>query len=77
MRLEVEINLYDVLTADLISELRSRRCVVLDKNDPEALIAELKSQKCPEAILRELEEWANVRVVTQKDLIAWKEFCRK
>ena len=70
-------SLYDVLTADLVSELKSRGYILWEKSDPSALIAELKSQNYPVTILDELCEWIKTPVKTERDLSAWKEFCRK
>jgi len=70
---EVEIDLSDIETEDLLLELKDRSIEGYQRRELNYVIDILKKNDCPPHILDTVNEWIqlNNRIITNKDLDRW------
>ena len=68
--MEIEIDLDDFSTQELLDELKRRG---KSANNVMDCIRFLELSNCPKSLIRDLYEW-NLNTVTERDLERWKEF---
>ncbi len=81
-RIEVDLDLYDVDTEDLVEELNHRADRAgagreLAKSlmfSVEAVLMFLRSNNAPRSLIDAFEDWARTPALTITDLVRWKEW---